>query len=520
MQNLKFNAPKNQSSIIKVLGVGGGGSNAVNHMYNQGIKGVDFVICNTDAQALNISDVPTKIQLGVSISEGMGAGSNPEVGKQAATENIEDIKEILEKNTKMLFITAGMGGGTGTGGAPVIAKAAKELGILTVAIITIPFSFEGRKRSLLAEEGIKELKKHVDTILIICNDRLRDLYGNLKLSEAFKNADNILTTAAKGIAEIITVPGYINVDLKDVNTVMKNSGVAIMGSGIAEGENRALEAVEQALNSPLLNDNDIDGASDILLYISSGEEDEVSMDEVTEITNYIQNKAGIDTNTIWGTGKDQMLDKKISITLIATGFNRGKTKIELEKDKIVHNLVKENSEKNEAQTNTKDQEKEELTNSIKLIRKKPLDENFNDENSIENYKLTETIYKDSVMEPENISPEAVTLNEEKKSGRNRLFSKTKLHIKKTIDFRDKANNIFNPLANDRMIQIEKQSKEMKTESGLENIEKIPAYLRRNIKLEDVEHSSEDKISRYTLSERDENTSEIKTNNSFLHDNVD
>lgn len=515
MQNLKFNAPKNQSSIIKVLGVGGGGSNAVNHMFNQGIKGVDFVICNTDAQALNMSNVPTKIQLGVTLSEGMGAGSDPEVGKQAALENIEDIKEILENNTKMLFITAGMGGGTGTGGAPIIAEAAKNLGILTVAIITIPFSFEGRKRALIAEEGIKELKKHVDTILIICNDRLRDLYGNLKLSEAFHNADNVLATAAKGIAEIITVPGYINVDFKDVNTVMKNSGVAIMGSGIADGENRAIAAVEQALSSPLLNDNDIDGASDILLYIASGEEDEVSMDEVTEITNYIQNKAGINTNTIWGTGKDKLLDNKISITLIATGFNKGKTKIELEKDKIVHRL-EEDSEKDETKIIDNFQKEEKLKNSIKLIRKKTYEEN-----SLENFQVKETIYnKDNEVKPENKITEHVTLNKEEDPGKDKLFFKTKLHLRKTINLRDNQDNVLSPLTNERIMQIKKQSQELKTKSGLERIERIPAYIRRNVKLQNIEHSLEDNISHYTLSEKDDNTSEIKTNNSFLHDNVD
>ena len=315
---LKFDSPKNQSSIIKVLGVGGGGSNAVSHMFNQGIQGVDFFICNTDAQAMEASPVPSKIQLG---SKGLGAGSLPSVGKESAIENIEDIKQILEKNTKMLFITAGMGGGTGTGAAPVIAETARNMGILTVGIVTIPFLFEGRKRKLQAEAGIEELRRNVDTLLVISNDKLREVHGDLKLSEAFQKADNILTIAAKGIAEIITVTGYINVDFEDVKTVMKDSGTAIMGSAVAEGEDRALKAVEEALSSPLLNDNRIKGADNILLYIASGEEEEIRMSEVTEITDYIQKEAGQSAEIIWGNGKDSSLGKKISITLVATGFS-------------------------------------------------------------------------------------------------------------------------------------------------------------------------------------------------------
>ena len=316
MTELLFEAPKQKSSIIKVLGVGGGGSNAVTHMFKQGIKGVDFLICNTDAQAMETSPIPNKIQLG---NRGLGAGSIPDVGREAAEENIDDVRSYLENHTKMLFITAGMGGGTGTGAAPVIAKVAREMGILTVAIVTIPFNFEGRKRKLQAEMGIDELKKHVDTLLLISNEKLREIHGNLKLSEAFGHADDILTTAAKGIAEIITVTGYINVDFEDVKTVMKNSGTAIMGSAMAEGPDRAVVAVKQALSSPLLNDNKITGASNILLYISSGKE-EITFDEVTEITDYIQNEAGQNAEIIWGNGYDEALGDKISITLIATGF--------------------------------------------------------------------------------------------------------------------------------------------------------------------------------------------------------
>lgn len=316
---MKFNMPKDQSSIIKVIGVGGGGSNAVNHMYDLGIKGVDFVVCNTDAQALDISPVPVKIQLGSSLTEGRGAGSIPDVGKNAAIENIDDIKEILANNTKMVFVTAGMGGGTGTGAAPVIAKVAKEMGILTVGIVTVPFSFEGRKRKGQAELGIEAIREAVDTLLIINNDRLREMFGNLTLQNAFAQADQVLSTAAKGIAEVISVTGMINVDFNDVNTVMRDSGVAIMGSAVAEGDNRALRAVEEALASPLLNDNDIMGARYVLLNITYGSR-EVLMDEITDITDYIQDEAGMEADVIWGHGQDEELGDKLSVTLIATGF--------------------------------------------------------------------------------------------------------------------------------------------------------------------------------------------------------
>ncbi|NMD16074.1 MAG: cell division protein FtsZ, partial [Bacteroidales bacterium] len=339
---LKFEAPKNHSSIIKVLGVGGGGNNAVNHMFDQGIVDVDFIQCNTDAQILEASPIPTRIQLGKS---GLGAGNRPDIGRKAAEESIEQIRQILENNTKMLFITAGMGGGTGTGAAPVIASVARELDILTVGIVTIPFSFEGRKRKLQAEQGIEELKKYVDTLLVINNDRLRDFYGNLKLREAFAHADDVLTRAAKGIAEIITVKAYINVDFEDVKTVMQNSGTAIMGSSVASGENRALKAAEEALASPLLNDNDINGARNMLLYISSSKDNEITMDEVTEITAYIQNNAGNDVDVIWGVGYDENLGDAIGITIIATAFEAPKTKqdpkAQVAKEKNIFNLNSE-----------------------------------------------------------------------------------------------------------------------------------------------------------------------------------
>ncbi len=318
---IQFDLPKEQSSIIKVIGVGGGGGNAVNHMFAQNIKGVDFIICNTDAQAVKLSKVPNKIQLGPALTEGLGAGANPEIGKQATEESLDEIKKILEVNTKMVFITAGMGGGTGTGGAPILAQICKKMGILTVGIVTTPFTFEGKKRKAQAEQGIMELKQHVDTLLVISNDKVRHQYGNLKMTESFAKADNVLATAAKCITDVIYSTGQINVDFADVCTVMRNGGVAMLGSATAQGEDRALHAIETALNSPLLNDNDIHGASWILININSAEGDhEFTMDEVDLIQNYMLERAGEDTDVIFGLGYDPTLEQSISVTLIATGF--------------------------------------------------------------------------------------------------------------------------------------------------------------------------------------------------------
>jgi cell division protein FtsZ len=318
---IHFDLPKEKSSIIKVIGVGGGGSNAVNHMFSQSIDGVNFIICNTDAQAIALSKVPNKIQLGPHLTQGLGAGANPEIGKQATEESLEEIKRILEVNTKMAFITAGMGGGTGTGGAPIISKICKELGILTVGIVTTPFSYEGRKRQIQAEEGIQRLKGYVDTLLVISNDKLRHQYGNLKMKEAFAKADNVLATAAKCITDVISSTGQINVDFADVCTVMKNGGVAILGNAAASGENRAQQAIEEALNSPLLNDNDIRGARWILININSSEgQHEFTMDEVDTIQSYLLSRAGEDSDVILGLGYDNTLGDQIGITLIATGF--------------------------------------------------------------------------------------------------------------------------------------------------------------------------------------------------------
>ena len=318
---IHFDLPKEQSSIIKVIGVGGGGSNAVNHMYSQDIEGVNFIICNTDAQAIALSKVPNKIQLGPHLTQGLGAGANPAIGRQATEESLEEIKRILEVNTKMAFITAGMGGGTGTGGAPILAKICKDLGILTVGIVTTPFAYEGKKRIAQAEEGIMLLKNHVDTLLVISNDKLRHQFGNLKMKEAFAKADNVLATAAKCITDVINSTGQINVDFADVCTVMSNGGVAILGSASAEGENRAQLAIENALTSPLLNDNDIRGAKWILININSAEgEHEFTMDEVEIIQSYLLSQAGDDTDVILGLGYDNTLGNEIGITLIATGF--------------------------------------------------------------------------------------------------------------------------------------------------------------------------------------------------------
>jgi cell division protein FtsZ len=318
---IHFDLPKEKSSIIKVIGVGGGGSNAVNHMFSQNIEGVNFIICNTDAQAIAQSRVPNKIQLGPHLTQGLGAGANPDIGRQACEESLEEIKQILEVNTKMAFITAGMGGGTGTGGAPIISKICKDLGILTVGIITTPFSYEGRKRQIQAEEGIRVMKQYVDTLLVISNDKLRHQFGNLKMKEAFAKADNVLATAAKCITDVINSTGQINVDFADVCTVMRNGGVAILGSATSKGDNRAQKAIEEALNSPLLNDNDISGAKWILININSSEgEFEFTMDEVDIIQNYLLSQAGEHTDVILGLGYDNTLGASLSITLIATGF--------------------------------------------------------------------------------------------------------------------------------------------------------------------------------------------------------
>jgi len=508
---IKFDLPKNQSSIIKVLGVGGGGSNAVNHMFRQGIEGVDFVVCNTDSQALDISPVPNKIQLGVSLTDGRGAGSLPEVGRNAAIEDIEQIKELLEKGTKMLFITAGMGGGTGTGAAPVIASTSKELGILTVGIVTIPFMFEGRKRRQQAEEGIKLLQEHVDTLLVICNDRLRELYGNLSVSEAFARADNVLTTAAKGIAEIITLTGNINVDFADVRTVMSNSGVAIMGSGSAEGENRAIKAIEMALSSPLLNDNNIRGAKNILLNITSGSE-EILMDEITEITDYIQEESGNTAEIIWGLGKDESLGSKINVTLVATGFNHGTGS---QPDQMPKKKVIELEEPNAQAPYYYDPLEEESAGGMKKYIKGAVPGESPSEGKKE-------------LRPEQ---PAITFNFPVSGNQNDLVEQTpNIHgpaqgTPHSIYAEEPINNPVSEANLQQKIREREQrlrelSMKLKTPEGLQDLERQPAFVRRNVSLNNTPLSSESQVSRYTLDEGDDQKAQIKSNNSFLHDNVD
>ena len=340
---ISFDLPKNQSNVIKAIGVGGGGSNAINHMYRQGIKGVDFVICNTDAQALNNSGVPNKIQLGVNLTEGLGAGANPEIGEKAALESADDIMSMLNINTKMVFITAGMGGGTGTGAAPIIAKMAREMNILTVGIVTTPFNFEGKIRNDQAQVGIEKLRQHVDSLIIINNNKLREVYGNLGFKAGFSKADEVLSTASKGIAEVITHHYTQNIDLKDAKTVLSNSGTAIMGAASSSGNNRANEAISKALDSPLLNDNRILGAKNVLLLIVSGNE-EITIDEIGEINDYIQEQAGYGANIIMGVGEDSELMDSISVTVIATGFNADQQNeiSNTEPEKIVHDLEEDN----------------------------------------------------------------------------------------------------------------------------------------------------------------------------------
>ncbi|MFV8224879.1 cell division protein FtsZ [Christiangramia aquimixticola] len=340
--DISFDLPKNQSNVIKVIGVGGGGSNAINHMFQLGIKGVDFVVCNTDSQALENSSVPNKIQLGVTLTEGLGAGANPEIGEKAAVESFEDIKQMLDSNTKMVFITAGMGGGTGTGAAPIIAKQAKELDILTVGIVTIPFQFEGRNRNEQAQLGVERLRKHVDSLIVINNNKLREVYGNLGFKAGFSKADEVLATASRGIAEVITHHYTQNIDLRDAKTVLSNSGTAIMGSATASGASRATDAIMKALDSPLLNDNKITGAKNVLLLIVSGNE-EITIDEIGEINDHIQGEAGHSANIIMGVGEDESLEDAIAVTIIATGFDVEQQNeiTNTESKKIIHTLEDE-----------------------------------------------------------------------------------------------------------------------------------------------------------------------------------
>lgn len=522
---MQFELPQDENSIIKVIGVGGGGSNAVNHMFRLGIKGVDFVICNTDKQAMDQSPVPNKIQLGNNLTKGLGAGAQPEVGRNAALESIDEIKSYLDANTQMVFITAGLGGGTGTGAAPVIASIAREMGILTVGIVTIPFAFEGKKRRMQAEAGLEEMKKYVDTLLVIGNDKLRDIYGKLKMSEAFAHADDVLTGAAKSIAEIISLHMHINVDFNDVKTVMTDSGVAIMGSAIASGEKRALKAVEQALNSPLLNDNDISGARHVLLNIMSGSDD-IDMDEFGEITDFIQEAAGGTAELITGYGTDASLGDNVSVTIIATGFNtKQATGFEspMIKDRKVVNLDDKVEAKIEpVQTNIVDEiknnepfvfVKEEVKEEKKIELPPVVSEN---EKTIE-FKVTE------ISEVESSSDEIVSEVKE--------FTFTEISDEKSKDVASSVNDVEAEketvnreeqirLAQERIRKLKEITLKMKSPEGLAALEKQTAFERKNISLENKTPSQESNVSRYTLSEGEDKKIEIRPNNSFLHDNVD
>ncbi len=545
---LKFDLPKNQSSIIKVIGVGGGGSNAVTHMFNQGITGVDFIICNTDAQAMESSPVPTKIQLGANLTAGLGAGAVPSVGRNAALENAAEIRAILDKGTKMLFITAGLGGGTGTGAAPVIAQISKELDILTVGIVTIPFAFEGRKRKQYAEEGLQQLKKQVDALLIISNDKLRELCGDLRLSAAFKKADNVLTTAAKGIAEIITVTGHINVDFEDVKTVMRNSGVALLGTGIASGENRALHAVEEALSSPLLDNNDIEGANNLLLYISSGTE-EITMDEVTEITEFIQTKTKSSAEVIWGTGTDPELADNISVTIIATGFDPEHRQKDSSRpqDVILHDLygkkVESKIEKRifepriAHQVPLAEEHLQELTPIIPVtepmaVEPEPVME-FPLETSpdMASVSVEFTIENSGMfMKPETASAESISATEPQMVNEvvARHLEEPSPYMKPhpaehTVHYSPQPEQ--DRRAFERVNKLRSLSEKLKNHmpidpSNIYELEAVPAYKRRNVDLVDVAPSSEPHAPTYSLGESADKSIEIRSENSFLHKNVD
>jgi len=458
--NFKVDLPKDRSSIIKVIGVGGGGGNAVNFMYREGITGVDFFICNTDNQALEMSPIPNKIQIGNELTAGRGAGSNPEVGQKAAEESIEYIIESLGVNTQMVFVTAGMGGGTGTGAAPVVAKAAKDMGILTVGIVTTPFTFEGSKRRTAADDGIDAMRNCVDSLLVISNDRIKDIFGNLPISQAFSHADNVLATAAKGIAEIITIGGSINVDFEDVKTAMQDSGVSIMGNGVAEGTDRAVRAAESALNSPLLNDNRIVGANNLLINISYGDE-EATMEEYSIINEYFQEQAGMDANLKCGLCYDDSLGNKISVTIIATGFGQ--------------------------------------------------DENVMIEDAT-------AVEEDHILEATAPSVENTDIEdseEEKDRRQTTIFD--------IIDQQGEEDAIRE--ANAKIEEMKRRMKHLRElnshqEEHQEEFENVPAYKRKGVKLDNVNHSSESEVSRYSLIEEPDKKPELNSNNSFLHDNVD
>ena len=626
---IAFDLPKNQSNVIKVIGVGGGGSNAINHMFKQGIKGVDFVICNTDAQALNNSGVPNKIQLGIDLTEGLGAGANPEIGSKAAIESAEDIKNMLNVNTKMVFITAGMGGGTGTGAAPVIAQMAKEMDILTVGIVTMPFSFEGKIRNDQAQIGIETLREHVDSLVVINNNKLRDVYGNLGFKAGFSKADEVLSTASKGIAEVITHHYTQNIDLRDAKTVLSNSGTAIMGSAISSGSNRAQEAIMKALDSPLLNDNKITGAKNVLLLIVSGNE-EITIDEIGEINDHIQEQAGHGANIIMGVGDDSSLEESISVTIIATGFNIDqqdeisntepqKVVHKLEEDennlfnqeeldvkvpemnlennestKIVHVLEEEENDIVEDILVTNDNIKSIEVDSYELVSNDEIEDNeeefeienpsdemseedlsptfdwslFDDtsnnkkeilinneeteETSMVNVNEIEVVDYIKVVSTEESNDEGdiihelndhivveplikensddseidILVEEDFEMELIKKEKEDKVEVVASIEKEKIIDPLNSPIADLQMQRSKERRLKMKefnykfNNSKIDDIEKEPAYKRHGIDLEEVSHSSENNESRLTLNLDENDDIQLRTNNSFLHDNVD
>jgi len=557
---MDFQMPKNQSSQIKVMGIGGGGSNAVNYMFTNGIKGVDFVVCNTDSQALEASPILVKIQLGQNLTEGLGAGSNPEVGRRAAEESADRITELLDANTKMLFLTAGMGGGTGTGAAPVIAEIAKEKGILTVGVVTIPFNTEGGYRKQYADEGIAELKKYVDTLLVINNEKLIEVYGDLTFTNAFAKANEVLNTATKGIAEVISQHLLVNIDLNDARKVLENSGTAVMGQATVEGENRAIEAVIEALDSPLLNDNDITGAQQVLLKIVTGDGDgEIRMSELGNIKNKIQEAAGRNVNIIEGIGIDPELGMAISVTVIATGFSekrKPKGQITVGLDEGNYDNM-ETKEKNVINNTPNKKEVKPLTDEVAPVQQALLlDEEIDfaiptiDEPTLivdREEKAEEMI--EPVVESHN-TPEKVVFDlgteyggvsiEEEESAEEVISSilEEEVVVSQSIvlalddeieEKEETLNTLEAAAANPEVMKVEARerdnrlraiSMQLRTPSGLTSLEDVPAYKRNNIELEDPTHSSESEVSTYTLTNGNSNTTELKQNNSFLHDNVD
>ena len=627
---IQFDLPKNQSNVIKVIGVGGGGSNAINHMFNQGIKGVDFVICNTDSQALNSSGVPNKIQLGVNLTEGLGAGANPEIGEKAAIESLDEIKAMLNSNTKMVFITAGMGGGTGTGAAPIIAKIAMELDILTVGIVTTPFQFEGKIRNSQAHSGIEKFRNVVDSLVVINNNKLREVYGNLGFKAGFSKADEVLSTAARGIAEVITHHYTQNIDLRDAKTVLSNSGTAIMGASTAVGKNRAKKAITNALDSPLLNDNKISGAKNVLLLIVSGSQ-EITIDEIGEINDHIQAEAGYVANIIMGVGEDEALGESISVTIIATGFdvNQQNNINNIEPIKVVHALgeeklitqdliendIKSNepiddeifqskvydlvedieksntdvmdlipttediksidvdfdesfelidsddfiiNEVNISQDEINDQNIEEQTvltfdlpiSNSKDQRNETKDfEVFKLEDNINDIEVDDYIELIAVSESSPAGEETYTVNDhivieqtdDKFEGQSKIevvepeieVDKELILKKVTVKERqvssepsDTVNPFDNPISKTLRDRADERRKKMKAfnykfnTSKIDEYEKEPAYKRQGIELSNSNSKAENQVSRTSISYDENDDIQVRSNNSFLHDNVD